>query len=150
MPILLDGNNLLHRLPKASRSRAEVRRLVLESTRHEKALVAVVFDGPPPADGVPMESLGKVTVLYSAPKSADDVIISRLPEGPAARNWVVVTDDRKLAMRARNRGAHVRSLREWRSRRPQQHRRQRVESKLSSHELDDWERFFREGREDDG
>jgi hypothetical protein len=49
MPLLLDGNNLLHRIPGPPRSRAEVRRLVLEVTRHERLAVVVVFDGPPPA-----------------------------------------------------------------------------------------------------
>ena len=62
MPILLDGNNLLHRLPKADRTRAEIRRLVLEVTRHEKSKLIVVFDGPPPAEGRAEESLGRVTV----------------------------------------------------------------------------------------
>jgi hypothetical protein len=148
MPILLDGNNLLNRLPKASRTRADVRRLVLDSTRHEKTTVVVVFDGPPPRDALPEESLGKVTVLYSAPKSADDVIISRLPAGPSARNWVVITDDRELARKARDRGAPVRPIGEWQSKRPQRSRRQRAESKLSSHEVEAWERFFADDRED--
>jgi hypothetical protein len=142
MPILLDGNNLLHRLPKANRTRADLRRLVLEATRNERASVIVVFDGPPPAAAAPEEFLGKVTVVYAAPKSADDVIISRLPIGPAARNWVVVTDDRGLARRARDRGAELRRLDEWHSRRSVRPQRPPLESKLSSREVEDWERYF--------
>ena len=148
MPILLDGNNLLHRLPKTNRSRAEIRRLVLEATRHEQSKLIVVFDGPPPAGGRSEESLGRVTVLYSAPKSADDVIIARLPRAAAARNWVVVTDDRELARRVRERGAEVRRLREWQSKRSRPPRRQPAEPKLSSHEVEDWERYFARGPDD--
>jgi hypothetical protein len=142
MPILLDGNNLLHRLPKADRTRVEIRRLVLDAARHEKSKLIVVFDGPPPAEGRAEESLGRVTVLYSAPKSADEVIISRLPRTAAARNWVVITDDRELARRVRECGAEVRRLREWQSKRPRPPRRQPAESKLSSHEVEDWQRYF--------
>ena len=63
MPILVDGNNLLHRLPRGSRSRADVRRLVLGAIRHERMAVVVVFDGPPPAGSPEVESLGSATVV---------------------------------------------------------------------------------------
>jgi hypothetical protein len=124
--------------------------VVLDATRHERTSVFVVFDGPPEPGAAPEEALGNVTVVYSAPRNADDVIISRLPEGPPARNWVVVTDDRVLARRARDRGAAVRRLSEWRSKRPVRPHRRRAESKLSSREVEDWERFFADGRPDDG
>ena len=105
MPIIVDGNNLLHRLPTTSRPRAEVRRLVLETTRHERIAIVVVFDGPPPTGSPSEESLGSVTVVYAGKAVADDVMIGRLPTGRAASQWAVVTDDRGLAERARGRGA---------------------------------------------
>jgi len=150
MPILLDGNNLLHRLPKPQRSRSAVRKQVLEVTRHETMSVAVVFDGPPPAGTPARESLGRVTVVYSGSKSADDVIVAMLPRGAAAKQFSVVTDDRRLADRVRDRGAEVRRLAEWQGRRKQeQPRRSSYESKLSSHDVQDWERYFARGQRDD-
>ena len=143
MPILIDGNNLLHRLPRSQRSRADVRTQVLEITRRETLSVIVVFDGPPPTGAPARESLGKVTVVYSGSRAADDVIIGLLPGGAEAKQFSVVTDDRGLADRARERGAKVRRLAEWRGRKKQEPpRRSTFESKLSSHDVADWENFF--------
>lgn len=150
MPILLDGNNLLHRLSKSQRSRAAVRKQVLEVTRHETVSVTVIFDGPPPAGAPDRESLGRVTVVYSGSKSADDVIVGLLPAGAAAKQFSVVTDDRDLSDRVRDRGGKVRRLAEWRGRRKQEPpRRSTFESKLSSRDVADWENFFAGGERDD-
>lgn len=143
MPIVLDGNNLLHQLPKPDRRRSSVRRQVLEITRHETVSLTVVFDGPPPAGFPEREALGKVTIVYAGSRSADDVIVGMLPSGAAAKQWFVVTDDRGLADRARDRGAGVRRLAEWQGRRKQaKPRRAAVESKLSSREIAEWEDYF--------
>jgi len=105
--------------------------------------VIVVFDGPPPTGAPARESLGKVTVVYSGSRAADDVIIGLLPGGAEAKQFSVVTDDRGLADRARERGAKVRRLAEWRGRKKQEPpRRSTFESKLSSHDVADWENFF--------
>jgi predicted RNA-binding protein with PIN domain len=150
MPVLLDGNNLLHRLPARNRNREELRRLVLESCRHERMTVIVVFDGPPPAGAPPRESLGAVSVVYAGSETADDVIIRSLPGGRAARNWVVVTDDRALQERARQRHAQVRSVAEWSRKKPGPPSRSRTEPKLSSHEVAEWEEYFTSGDEEKG
>jgi predicted RNA-binding protein with PIN domain len=150
MPILLDGNNLLHRMPRAERSRSAVRTQVLEITRHESMSVTVVFDGPPPAGAPARESLGRVTVVYSGPRTADDLIVGMIPTGSAAKQFSVVTDDRGLSIRVKDRGAKVRSLGEWRGRRKQKTPvRPRVESKLSNREVSKWEDFFSRGGKDD-
>ena len=113
MPILVDGNNLLHRLPSSERSRGSVRRQVLDATRHETVSVTVVF-------------------------------------GTAAKQWSVVTDDRGLARRARDRGAQVRSLADWQRRRKRPSpARPRIESKLSSLEITEWETYFAGGESGD-
>lgn len=142
MPLLIDGNNLLHSLPRSQRSRADVRQMVLETVRHERFQVTVVFDGPPPDGSPKVENLGRVTVRYSGSSSADDVILRVLPDGSRASEWVVVTDDRELGNRVRNRGGRVRSLGEWRRRRPKPPRRPPHEPKLSSYDIADWEAFF--------
>jgi predicted RNA-binding protein with PIN domain len=143
MPILVDGNNLLHSLPPPTRNREQVRRLVLDHCRHERLKITVVFDGPPPSGAPPREELGAVTVVYAGSKTADDVIIRRLPGGTAARDWVVVTDDRGLQARARDKGASIRTLAEWSSKKTAPPPKPRIESKLSSHEVAQWEDYFR-------
>ncbi len=141
MPVLVDGSNLLHALGTANARRADVRRLVLERVRHERMRVVVVFDGPPPAGAPAIESLGRVTIRYAAPSSADDVIVGLLPSGPESRGWTVVTDDRGLAARVRQHGASVRPLAHWRhgmdGPRPSAER-----GALSPSEIAEWEAYF--------
>ena len=151
MPIIIDGNNLLHSLTKNDRNRNAVRRRALDAVRHEGVSLTVVFDGPPPAGSPEREHLGRVNIRYAGSGSADDLIIGLLPTGRRASEWVVVTDDRELRDRVRDRGAQVRSLSEWRSRKSSAPRRQTWEPKLSSKEVDEWEAFFssREGDADD-
>jgi predicted RNA-binding protein with PIN domain len=149
MPLLIDGNNLLHRLPKSSRTRSGVRALVLEATRHERMSVVVVFDGPPAPGSPEHEALGRVAIVYSGAASADEVIIGRIPAGRSARQWVVVTDDRALADRVRQRGATVRALGEWSARPRPAPPRARTEAKLSSREVAEWEEVFKGGRKRD-
>ncbi len=141
MPIAVDGNNLLHRLPPAQRTRAEVRRRVLEIVRNETIQVIVVFDGPPPGGSPATEHLGRATVRYSGAVAADDVIVGLIPGGRDASQWVVVTDDRALGARARAMGAGVRTLAEWRGRR-RQGTRTDVQPRLSSREITEWEEYF--------
>jgi hypothetical protein len=148
MPILIDGNNLLHRLPRSDRSRERVRRLVLNTCRRERVQVTVVFDGPPPQGAPGRENLGPVTVVYAGSSTADDVIIGRLPSGPGAGDWVVVTDDRELQARARSSGAKIRSLAEWQKKRQPPPSKPRAEPKLSSREVEEWEEFFFGERQD--
>ena len=148
MPVIVDGNNLLHSLPRPHRSRAEVRQRTLELVRHEALKVVVVFDGPPPQGSPETEHLGRVTIRYSAAEAADDVIIDMIPKGRAASQWVVVTDDRGLRARARSTGSEVRTLAQWRGRRAQPVRA-RHESRLSSHEIAQWEEYFSGGGESD-
>ena len=145
MPLLIDGNNLLHRLPKPGRTRSAVRALVLEATRHERMSVVVVFDGPPPTGAPEHEVLGRVAVVYSGASAADDVIIGRIPAGRRAREWVVVTDDRGLTGRARERGAATRTLAEWSARPRPAPPKARAEAKLSSREVAEWEKVFKGG-----
>ena len=126
-----------------------MRHLVLEAIRHERLQVTVVFDGPPPDGSPTVEHLGRATVRYSDSSSADDVILRVLPNGPRASQWAVVTDDRELGKRVRDRGGRVLSLGEWHNRRPKPPRRPTHEPKLSSHDIADWEEFFSGERKND-
>ena len=113
MPIVVDANNLLYRLPASLRRPAELRRLSLNLARTQRLRLTLVWDGPPPP-GVPeRESLGQLTVVHAGSMTADDAIVRTLPQGAAAKQWTVVTDDRGLRARVRARGASVTSLKDW-------------------------------------
>lgn len=113
MPVLVDGNNVLHRLAAGERSRHGLRRRILQAVRGQRMRVEVIFDGPPP-EGVPgVERLGAVSVRYAGKRSADDLIIERLPSGASAADWTVVTDDRELARRAAAAGARTLGAAAW-------------------------------------
>jgi hypothetical protein len=145
MPVVIDGNNLLHSLPGRGRSRDEVRRQVLEAVRGESLRLTVVFDGPPPAGTPETECLGSVTVRYSGARSADDLIVALIPAGGTASQWVVVSDDRGLRERVLRRGGAVRSVVEWRGRRPRRRQLCEAERRLSARELAEWEAYFAGG-----
>jgi hypothetical protein len=149
VPVLIDGNNLLHSLPAGSNNRSGVRRQVLDAARSEKMRITVVFDGPPPGGSPEMEHLGPVTVRYSGGKSADDAILQLIPQGSRASESVVVTDDQELRRRVRERGGTVRSLAQWRKRKPRKTRSKTHEPKLSSHDLADWEAYFSSAKNDE-
>ena len=142
MPTLVDGNNLLHQLPRGQRSRVAVRRLTLELARQETMRVTVVFDGPPPPGSPSREALGRVTIRYAGDRSADQVILASLPGDTAARQWVVVTDDRELARRARDRGATTRSTGEWHRRLASASLRPGDDGPLTPDQLAEWEAYF--------
>lgn len=144
MPIVIDGNNLLHRLRGPERSRDGVRRVALDRARHERQRVFLVFDGPPPGGSPEREELGPLTVIYAGSVSADDRIVAVIQGG----GWVVVTDDRALATRARHAGAEVRPLAAWTQslRRARQRPGKPVaEPRLSSRDVAQWEEFFARG-----
>jgi hypothetical protein len=107
---LVDGFNVLHvgMLGGQERERwwaAERRAELLAAAGRFDAAAAqtevwVVFDGPRPA---PSDAACPVQVAFAP--SADDWMLARIKE--AERPVVVVTADRRLAARARHRGARV-------------------------------------------
>lgn len=98
MPWVLDGNNLAR-----GGSREAVRAAALELARSERVRLVVFFDGAPPPGAPDRERLGSVEVRYTA--NADTAILAFL--SPSGRGWRLATDDRSLALRARDSGAEV-------------------------------------------
>jgi hypothetical protein len=149
MPVIIDGNNLLHSLPSHEQDRESVRHMALDTVRHESMSLVVVFDGPPPAGTPEIEHLGRVTIRYSGSSAADDLILDLLQSRGRASDWVVVSDDRALGREARERGATARTLRQWRSRNPTKRKSKTPEPRLSSHEVVDWQEYFSAGKDDE-
>jgi predicted RNA-binding protein with PIN domain len=117
---LLDGFNVLHAGPLGGRDRAEwwtePRRseLLERAGRFDdpRAEMWVVFDGPR------SEAPGEANAGGPAPRlgcvfapSADEWLLARVREAEDSSRVAVVTCDRKLAERARHRGAQVYSPR---------------------------------------
>lgn len=142
MPVVIDGNNLLHSLAREARSREEVRKMVLEAARDQRVTLIIVFDGPPPPGSPRNEHLGRVTVRYAGAVAADDVIVTAIPDGRRASEWVVVTDDYGLRARVAARGAKVQSLGEWNRRRRATPGAAPTEPKLNAREVAEWEAYF--------
>jgi hypothetical protein len=113
----LDGNNILGVLDGPLRREDSRERLLDDLLAMGLPKPAtVVFDGPAP-DGLSRGLRGKAKVIYSGRRTADDVIVSLVRPG----DWVV-TADRDLALRCRDRQARVVPPREFlsgrRGRRP--------------------------------
>ena len=120
---ILDGYNIVMRLPelfqKSDRLSFEASRegLVnfLSTYRPQGNVrnpVTIVFDGYAEMKlnwgRLRQEA---IQIIFSEQESADDRIVSLI--GKAAREMIVVTDDRELSLRVRDRGARVVSIKEF-------------------------------------
>jgi predicted RNA-binding protein with PIN domain len=103
MPWLIDGSNVLGAM-RADRHSDDAKRglvkLLAGFARTKRTRVTCIFDGPEPPSFA--RHLGSVSVVFSAPRTADEIIVARAEGG---RGWSVVTSDQALA--ARIRGRHV-------------------------------------------
>jgi len=74
--------------------------------RRKRKNLTVVFDGR--RTGRPkVQAFGNVTVVFAAPRSADEEIIRRIREARDPRGVTVVTDDRMLASEVASAGART-------------------------------------------
>jgi predicted RNA-binding protein with PIN domain len=109
---IVDGNNLMGRLGGGSRE-ALVAELS-ELARSKRKRLTVVFDGPPPSGRPKVQQLGDVTIVYAAPRSADEEIVRRIREAREPRGVTVVTDDRALALAVQGAGARTAGIESFR------------------------------------
>src|SRR5687767_251512 len=105
MPWIVDGSNVLGAM-RVDRHSDEAKRglvrLLAAFARAKRTKVACIFDGPEPVSFG--RHLGSVSVVFSGPRSADELIVERAANG---RGWNVVTSDRGLAMRVERRQVSV-------------------------------------------
>lgn len=113
MPYLIDGHNLIPKLPGISLSAIddEITLVVLlqEYYRRSRKRVEVYFDNAPPGQAG-IRKYGMV-VAYFVPQgqTVDDAIRIHLGKlGRNARNWIVVSSDHQVQMDAR--AAHARVI----------------------------------------
>ena len=105
MPYLIDGSNVLGAM-RADRHSDDAKRglvrLLAGFARAKRTRVTCIFDGPEPASFA--RHLGSVSVVFSGPRSADELIVERAASG---RGWSVVTSDRGLAARIQRRQVEI-------------------------------------------
>ena len=105
VPLLIDGNNLMHALGKAGIQvdRTGLCRL-LDELASAGERVRVVFDGPA-RSGSPSGQVeqARIDVAYSGRGSADDVILREIAADTAPRRLTVVSTDREIRRAARRR-----------------------------------------------
>lgn len=154
MPYLIDGHNLIPKMGLSLRNADDEMQLVAHLQvfyRVERKPVEIYFDGAP-AGQVGTRKFGMVTAHFvRLGTTADAAIASRLKKlGRAARNWTVVTSDRRVQSEARAVGAQVvssdafagqviESMRAPGSASPN-------ERGMSTEEVEEWLRLFRENK----
>jgi len=106
MPYLIDGHNLIPKVPGLSLQEMDDEQHLIEMLqefcRRRRKQVEVFFDNAPPG-GVRARNLGAVTARFVRQgTTADDAIRKRLANlGRAARNWTVVSSDQAVQAEAR-------------------------------------------------
>jgi hypothetical protein len=153
MPYIIDGHNLIPKVPGLSLQEVDDEQHLLEMLqefcRRQRKQVEVFFDNAPPG-GVRARNLGSVTARFIRQgATADDAIRKRLVNlGRAARNWTVVSSDH--AVQAEGRAAQaqvmpseafarllVQSLDDARA-----DQGETADAALNPEELDEWLRLF--------
>lgn len=143
---LIDGNNLLG---QKGITRETLVKELSELARARRKRLTVVFDGPPEHGRPKVQQLGDVTVVYAAPKSADEEIVRRVREARDPRGVTVVTDDRVLSESVDAAGARVQGVAAFR-----QTGGRRIATKTARDEekrdpggnASDWARWFSDPR----
>ena len=151
MPILIDGHNLIPKLGLSLRSIDDETQLIERLQvfcRASRQQVEVYFDGAP-AGQVRTRKIGLVTAHFIRKGStADDAICARLHAlGRAARNWTVVSSDRRVQNDARALGASVITSAVFAKQVISAHipdQDSGQEAGISEAEVEEWLRLFRE------
>jgi uncharacterized protein len=108
MPYIIDGHNLIPKLPGLELSdiddESRLIELLQEFCRRQRKRVEVYFDNAPPVERR-AQSFGAVTARFVRQgTTADAAIRARLARlGRSARNWTVVSSDQEVQAAARRR-----------------------------------------------
>ncbi len=153
MPVLIDGHNLIGRLPDISLADPDdearlVSRLQGYAGRAGKH-VTVVFDRGLPGGRSQALSGGRVEVVFAPTGcNADRVLIERIRRARNPQGLMVVTSDREVIAAARRRGArviHAEAFVSELEKPPRSPGRAKEDVHLSSDEVEAWLELFEEG-----
>ncbi len=107
--VLIDGNNLMHSMhvhaPIPHVGQETLVKIVERWARDGNDAVTIVFDGRPARRELERQLASKrIEVRFSAPATADDVIIAMIQRERDPAALAVVTDDTAIRHEARRRG----------------------------------------------
>ena len=128
---ILDGYNILHKLPFPESRNLEQQREILIRFLDERRLqgsannsVTIVFDGQPCLSGRQAEHYGSgsmrgsIRIIFTDGESADEKIKKMVADERSKGHIVVVTDDRGIRLSVRASGAKVLSVQQFIDLRP--------------------------------
>jgi predicted RNA-binding protein with PIN domain len=150
MPYLIDGHNLIPKLGLRLDSLDDEMELVVrlqEFCRVRRVQVDVYFDGAPPGQ-VSTRKAGMVTAHFVRKSSSADAAIENrlLKMKKSARNWIVVSSDRRVRGAAGNAQAGTMSAeeftREMRKAQAARMSKPKGETEPSAGEVEEWLRTF--------
>jgi len=149
MPLLIDGHNLIGRMPGMSLADPDdeaelVRRVRLYCRRHRRR-ATVVFDAGIVGGTSSALSTPEVEVIFApSGRRADEVIRQRLRKLRDPQGWLVVSSDREIQRTAREVGARVVSSEEFvTAMRTSPPSREERSPTLSEDEIQEWLDLFR-------
>jgi predicted RNA-binding protein with PIN domain len=159
MPYLIDGHNLIPKLPGMHLDMVDdelqLVELLQDFCRRNRKQVDVYFDNAP-AGGLKVQKYGAVTAYFTrAGIPADEAIRARLGRlGREARNWSVVSSDRAVQAYARSAKAQIISSESFANMLSQPSEDSYDEPaegddpSLSAEEVEDWLRLFGGGEQE--
>lgn len=120
MPILIDGHNLIGRMPALSLEDPDDEEKLIRICKSYRArtgkAITVVFDPGTPFSLAGRRREGGVEIVFAPHGStADAVIARRMQKSGNPRGWLVITSDLELAGRVSRRGARVQSSEDFAS-----------------------------------
>ncbi len=116
MRLLIDANNLMFALAEVAvdADRAALASMLAAFARREGIAITAVFDGrtPHPRGGeteqeASRHAAGPVTVIYSGPRKADEVLADLVDADSSPRQLMVVSSDRQVQRHAHRRRCKV-------------------------------------------
>ena len=118
MPYLIDGHNLIPKVPGLSLSAADdeiqLIKQLQEFCRKSRKQVEVYFDNALPGEARTRKYGAVRAHFVSQGMTADEAISRRLVDlGRGARNWTVVSSDRAVQSSAKHAGAKMMSAKEF-------------------------------------
>jgi predicted RNA-binding protein with PIN domain len=160
MPYLVDGHNLIPKIPGLALSDPEDEQrlieLLVEFCNRQSKQVEVFFDNAPPG-GTRARNFGRVTARFVRQGlPADEAIRKRLGTlGRTARNWTVVSSDQAVQAEARAAQARVLTSDAFARLLNQTVDAARPdpgassEANLKPEEVEEWLKLFNEGKDKD-
>jgi len=150
MPYIVDGNNVMGQTPgwhrDKDRARFELLKQLAAFARLRRVRVTVAFDGAPDRTFPEGSAFKGIQILYARRGSnADDRIVELVESSKDARGITVVTSDRQLGLRVRQRGGNVLRSGEFRKQMESavaSAKPSAAEAEPAAEDLEGWLRYF--------